>query len=128
MKSVTFYTPSSGKIIGVSVNSEDLVLSHMPAGAEWVLGIHNNQTHFIIDGNVTERPTTGLPAEKTIKTNTDWIIADVPAGTEVEIDKEVVAVTDDTELTLTFNASGIWPVTLRPPFPWVEASCEVTVT
>jgi hypothetical protein len=124
----TIYEKATGMIVSLLTGPDGISEINTPEGCDNISGHYDYFTQYVVNGNVTERPTTGLPTEHTITTNTDWIIADVPAGTEVEIDGEVVAVTDDTELTLNFRASGIWPVTLRPPFPWVEASCEVTVT
>jgi hypothetical protein len=119
---------NSGKIIGFNFGSEEY---STPPRSE--LGsIHTEDFNFegdyILNGTVAPRPVIGLPTAYTITANTDWVILDVPAGTEVEIDGEVVGTTDETGLTLSFAAPGVWPVTLRPPFPWVEASCEVTVT
>jgi hypothetical protein len=93
-----------------------------------IKSIWDADTHYIAGGHATPRPSTGLPATYTIAASTDWTISDVPAGTEVEIDGEAMGITDDTGLTLSFDVPGVWPVTLRPPFPWIKASCEVTVT
>lgn len=124
----TVFDKSTGEVLSILTGTEGIDALNTPDGCEAISGHYDYFTQYVVNGNAIQRPTTGLPSEHTMATNTDWIIADVPAGTEVEIDGEVVAVTDDTGLTLNFSASGIWPVTLRPPFPWVEASCEVTVT
>lgn len=85
-------------------------------------------TQYIKNSVVTDRPYLSVPPSYSVLVNTDWVIVDVPAGTEVEIDGQVVGTTDDTGLTLNFSASGIWPLVLHPPFPWLKTSCEVTVT
>jgi len=69
-----------------------------------------------------------LPEAHSLTVNEDWVLADIPEGTEVKVDGEVVGTVDNTGLTLSFSAAGVWQVKLLPPFPWLEASCEVTVT
>lgn len=129
MMEFTKYDTQAGRITGffiVSTASEaETSLSESEAKIE---GMWDAYTHYIVGGQATPRPVTGLPATHTVPASTDWIIPDVPLGTEVEIDGEVMGQTDETGLTLSFDTPGVWPVTLRPPFPWIEANCEVTVT
>lgn len=124
----TAYDPVSGLLLWSAYGPEGIILFPEDQGFSWVDGEWSAETHYVLNGEPTPRPSTGLPEAHTIPANTDWTIADVPVGTEVEIDGEVVGTTDETGLTLSFTAPGVWPVTLRPSFPWTEASCEVTVT
>ena len=56
-------------------------------------------------------------------------IPGLPEGTEVYVDGDLVGGVDQTnELVLSFAAPGVWPVRLDPPFPWLPAEFEVTVT
>jgi hypothetical protein len=124
------YETGDGRIVGsIMVGTLGEAVNSLFTGTDAVIeGTADSAFSYVANDEVCARPDTGLPANHTIPTNTDWAIPDVPAGTEVEIDGVVQGVTDDTGLTITFDAPGVWPVTLRPPFPWVEASCEVTVT
>lgn len=132
MIELTRYIVSTGEIRGwLRVGTEQEVTGNvfmLPSSEAFTDGIWEADTHYILNDTATLRPATGLPASHTVPASTDWTIPDVPAGTEVEIDGEVMGVTDETGLTLSFDAPGIWPVTLRPPFPWIAATCEVTVT
>lgn len=130
MMHFTRYETATGRIVGfIMVPTLGEAMDSLFNDTDMVVeGQADPKTHYILDEEITPRPATGLPATHTIPVSTDWTIPDVPAGTEVEIDGEVMGVTDETGLTLSFDASGIWPVTLRPPFPWIEATCEVTVT
>lgn len=126
----TRYDIGTGRVTGFFIVSvpADAAASLLHENEAVVTGLWRSETHYVLSGEPTPRPTTGLPETHTITASTDWILSDVPAGTEVEVDGEVVGTTDETGLTLTFDTPGVWPMTLRPPFPWIEASCEVTVT
>lgn len=129
MMEFTKYDTQAGRITGFFIVSNASEAETSLSKSEAIIeGIWDAYTHYIVGGQATPRPATGLPTNHTIPANTDWTIPDVPAGTEVEIDGEVMGITDDTGLTLNFNATGVWPVTLRPLFPWIKATCEVTVT
>jgi hypothetical protein len=94
----------------------------------WVSGVFNGASHYVSEGEAVPRPATGLPAAHALAADTDWTVPDVPEGTAVRIDGEDMGTTDAEGLTLTFAAAGVWRVDLGPPFPWLPASCEVTVT
>lgn len=117
-----------GEIMLLVSCDESVIELHLKAGEGYIEGRANQKRQMVVDGQVVNRPAPSMPETHTIPASTDWTISDMPAGTEVEIDGEVMGVTDETGLTLNFAAPGVWPVILRPPFPWVEASCEVTVT
>lgn len=125
---VTAYEYSTGRILFYNEGEDHALVFPINPEHGWAEGKWDPETHYVVNAVAQPRPATGLPATHTVPASTDWTIPDVPAGTEVEIDGEVMGVTDDTGLTLAFDAAGLWPVTLRPPFPWVEATCEVTVT
>jgi hypothetical protein len=124
----TAYEPTTGKLLWVSFGPEGIILFPEDQGFSWVDGEWSSETHYVFNGEPTTRPTTGLPETYSIAASTDWILSDIPEGTEVEVDGVVLGTTDATGLTLSFDAPGTWPATLRPPFPWISASCEVTVT
>lgn len=124
----TAYDPGTGKLLWVCHGPEETILFPEDQGFSWVDGEWSKETHYVLNEAATPRPATGLPVTHTIATNTDWIVPDVPEGTVVEIDGTEAGVVDAVGLTLAFDLAGIWQVRLRPPFPWLEASCEVTVT
>lgn len=81
-------------------------------------------------GNLIEqRPgLVDMPTTKTLAVDEDWPIPGVPDGTEVWIDGVLAGTTDATGLTLSFPLATVWKLRLVPPFPWMPADCEVTVT
>ena len=120
-----------GQIVGHT--SSNLPIDQVPSNGYLLMQYPDGvfvspEDHFLDGEEIRDRPATELPEGYSTTINTDWSIGNVPAGTDVKVDDEVVGVTDDTGLTLSFSASGVWLVKLLPPFPWVEASCEVTVT
>lgn len=126
------YVVATGEIFGqISVpNQEDATLNtfSLEPGQALIDGHFSEQTHYIADDQAVLRPATGLPETYSIATGTDWPVADVPEGTEVSINGEIVGTVDASGLVLAFGLAGVWKVSLRPPFPWLAADCEVTVT
>lgn len=92
-----------------------------------VAGDIDGETQYFDGSTVLPRPTLDLPAQHTIPVNTDWTLTDIPEGTAVLIDGAEAGTVDDGELVLTFPEARVWQVGLRPPFPWRDANCEVTV-
>lgn len=124
----TAYEPATGKLLWVSYGPEETILFPDDQGYSWVDGEWSKETHYVLNDTVTPRPATGLPVTRTVVASTDWIVPEVPEGTLVLIDGVEVGEVDETGLVLSFSLAGVWSVDLVPPFPWVEASCEVTVT
>lgn len=101
---------------------------NIPTGGQKVAGDIDGGTQYFDGSTVLPRPEIDLPGTHTLPASTDWTITGVPEGTEVVIDGAVAGMVDDGDLTLTFPEAREWRVELRPPFPWREATCEVTVT
>ncbi|MDX5412899.1 MAG: hypothetical protein LPK02_07610 [Rhodobacterales bacterium] len=123
----TAYLPDSGTLLWVSYGPEETIVFPEDQGFSWVEGNWDKETHYVVNGIATPRPATDLPATHSLAVNTDWSLPSVPVGTVVLIEGEEAGVVDETGLVLNFELSGIWKVDLKPPFPWVDASCEVTV-
>ena len=90
-------------------------------------GHYYGMTQWIDNGEVKDRPATGLPDTHTLPRDTDWTVPDVPEGAEVVIDGHSAGTVDGDGLVLSFPEPGEYRVELRPPFPWRSATCEVTV-
>ena len=124
----TIYDPNTGRIVCTLLTSDGHIAPDFLAERGVALqGTFDGSTYWVDSGEPALRPTLALPAAHTMAVHSDWTIPDAPAGTEVEVDGSTIGVVDQTGLTLSFDTTGVWPVTLRPPFPWVEAICEVTV-
>jgi hypothetical protein len=116
----------TGRLLRADECDATVAASDILAG--WAEGTWGAGTHYIADGEVTERPRTGLPTAHTLSQGTDWTVPNVPDGTRVYVDGEDLGATDPLGLVLSFAAPGVWRVDLDPPWPWQPASCEVTVT
>jgi hypothetical protein len=131
MMTVTFYD-TDGRIIQIGrllhASECDATVAASDTLTGWVEGTWGAGTHYIANGEVIERPQTGLPSAHTLPQGTDWAVPNVPDGTRVYVDGEDLGVTDPLGLVLSFVAPGLWQVSLDPPWPWQPASCEVTVT
>ncbi|WP_287994586.1 hypothetical protein [Acidiphilium sp.] len=124
----TAFRPSSGKILLSVEGNDEFVILDVEPDKDWIAGSFNGDTHYVSDGAAVSRPVTGLPSAHSLASGVDWSVPDVPEGTLVLIDGVEVGTVDATGLVLSFSLAGLWRVTLKPPFPWIEASCEVTVT
>jgi hypothetical protein len=124
----TAYDLETGALLWVSYGVEGMVLFPDIPGHGWIDGEWHAATHYVLDGQATPRPATGLPGAGTIAAGADWPIADVPPGTLVLVDDATVGTVDESGLVLSFALAGVWRVSLRPPFPWLDADAEVTVT
>lgn len=126
------YETATGRVTGYKdLRSEaEAALNTFP-GRALVRGEADLETDYVdLSGEPTiaPRPSLGLPATHALGVGADWAVPNVPVGTVVRIDGEDMGTVDADGLTLSFAAAGTWPVELQPPFPWLEASCEVTVT
>ena len=121
----TIYSATTGEIIA-NVNPSPTAELFIPEGCEAVDGEFSSTDTYIDNGIPTERPITGLPTTHSLPAGEDWVISPVPNGTEGLIDGNIEGKTQS-GLTLVFPEPGEWQVDLLPPFPWVGASCEVTV-
>ena len=125
MSSFSIFDAAGQKAAQFNGREIDAVLN-IGEGETMVAGDINGETHYWDGSTVLTRPEYALPAAHTLPVNTDWTLADVPNGTEVLIDGATAGTVDDGELTLTFPEARLWRVELRPPFPWRDATCEVT--
>lgn len=131
MITLTKYMIMTGEISGwISVVSEEdarLNAFSLFPGQAMLDGLWEKETYYIDNEEALLRPVIVIPTSHELALNTDWHLPDIPEGTEVIIDGDVVGTADATGLTLSFDTPGVWPVTLVPPFPWVKANCEVVV-
>lgn len=123
----TAYDPANGKLLWVTYGPEEIILFPEQPDFNWLDGEWDSATHYVLADVATLRPNTGLPATYTMPTDTDWAVPNVPEGTVVIVDGVEAGTVDATGLVLNFDLAGTWQVKLRPPFPWIEATCEVTV-
>lgn len=101
-----------------------------PQKPEWQVseGFATLEMYFDVEGGVAkDRPQVALPDSHDLAVNQDWEMVDVPDQTEVFVDGELVGTTDSSPLVLNFSNTGVWPLTLLPPFPYVKSTCEVNV-
>ncbi|HEV8034390.1 hypothetical protein [Yoonia sp.] len=125
----TVYEKATGAIMSILSGSEDLSALNTPEGCSAISGHYDYFTQYIVDDAAVSRPHVGqpLPATHTLQPDQDWPIPNVPEGTEVFIEGDSQGVVGTDDLVLSFPLAGVWRVELRPPFPWIGATCEVTV-
>lgn len=128
MVAKTAYETATGRLRHVVRGPQGTVSFPPTDTIDWVDEAWSRKTHYAPNGIPTERPSTDLPLTHSLSKDTDWVITNVPAETIVAVNGEDIGTVDETGLTLSFDMPGIWQVDLRPPFPWLEATCEVTVS
>lgn len=91
--------------------------------------IHDG-SHYVVDGVITTRPEAGISLDKTA-IDADGVdeatVSGIPAGSLVEVDGEVVEVTDGT-LELSSDANTVFFISIEPPFPFISWSATVTAS
>lgn len=121
-----------GQVSG-AMDLGDAVLSLLPwfdeGGIDWieVPDTLAPLTLFVGAGGLQIRPDTGLPPAHTMAPG-DWVLPDVPVGTAVLIDGVQVLISNEDGLVLRRAARGTCTIELVPPFPFIGATCQLTVT
>lgn len=120
MREFTFYD-DEGRIVQtatlVSPEEADLTVEGWDRLAGWIPGKWSAR-YFVEDGAAILRPAVGLPAFESILDGSEWIIPDLPAGTEVWVNGSLFSVADENGAALSFSGQGEWAVRFDPPFPW----------
>ena len=93
----------------------------MPEGA-------TGNTHYVPAGDAIPRPSLAVPASQVLSVSEVWSITGMPIGTEILVDGDAVGTLDSPVLTLRFDYGAVYQVEIRPPFPWLVAKCQVTVS
>lgn len=113
----TPYEPVTGKMYGHIVTCGEGGSLYEEMGYVWVDGIHNGNTHYILDGEVTERPASPV-------TRTDLTLLDVPEGSTLWINGESYNAEDTVELE--FPLPGTYSLRVEC-FPFLDWTDEVVV-
>jgi hypothetical protein len=120
----TFYLPETGQIVGrMEARLSDMEASK-PSGSLIYPGAWTAEDYYIVAGKHTLRPRLDPPVVSG-KTMTfklavvcRLIIYD-PDGQKTEV--------EDDEITLTLEDVGLYRWRIEPPFPFIEASGEITI-
>lgn len=134
------YNVASGRISGggdVPGGSEVLSLppdfygpdeSLLPLDVNLPTLIEISNTMYVQDGEFVDRPKfyageTALAIDQ----GEDFVVPDVPEGTEVHLNGKPVGSVNDGQLVFSSVDSRVHHMRLLPPFPWLELYLEVTV-
>ena len=115
--SVTYYSAETGRIQGVATVVEIEAMDDLAGDSLRVDGIHNGDTHYILDGEVTERPASPV-------TRTDLTLLAVPEGSTLWINGESYEAEGEVELE--FPLSGTYRLRVEC-FPYLDWTDEVVV-
>lgn len=95
---------------------------------EWIAGHWDGNIYFVDNGTAYLRPLIeDIPETHSLALNTDWVLPFIPENSTILIDGDEVATVDLSDVTLSFESPGTYKLEIRPPFPWLSATCEVTV-
>lgn len=119
----------NGTIIKHITGTQDLLNMNLQEGEAAIEGKYEPSEYFIHQGQAKPRVSVYDGPGFTVGTLDEITIPGLPEGTEVYVDGDLAGGVDHTnELVLSFASPGVWPVRLEPPFPWLPAEFEVTVT
>lgn len=117
MDTVTFYNPDTGRIIFQYTGTRLDTMDELHPGDLRVDGIHSGNTHYILDGEPTERPTSPV-------SRTDLTLLDVPEGSTLWINGESYDAEGTVELE--FPLPGTYSLRVEC-FPFLDWADEVVV-
>lgn len=132
---VTKYDLDTGRITGTIYGDLRDFLASVDRDRENIVeGEWGADTHYVLDGDPTDRPSIGAPVEATISIGETIRFEDLPAGTRVliggaeQMGLPGEAVIDDGVLDYSADVPGeVWFV-FEPPFPYQHVRCHVTVS
>ncbi len=84
-------------------------------------------THYVEDGRILPRAAPPFPASAEVRVGVPWNAGDLPADSLIVVDGEDAGAIDGAGLSMRFDVAGSYIVTVRAPFPWLEAKCVVSV-
>lgn len=113
----TPYNPDTGALTGHIVTCEEGAKEYERMGYAWVDGQHDCQTHYFLNGEVTERPASPI-------TRSDLTLSDVPAGSTLYING--TAYPAEGEVTLDFPLPGTYSLRVEC-FPYLDWTDEVII-
>lgn len=117
MISITFYSEESGALgLAMRYSSEETMAINT-VGKAFVLGSYDPLTHYVLDGEVTERPASSV-------TRAGLILSDVPTGSKLYINGESYEAEGEVELE--FPLPGTYQLRVEC-FPYLSWADEVTV-
>lgn len=97
----------------------------------WIVesGSASLEMHFHLERlQVEPRPFLPMPETHQMVLGESMTISGLPSGSKIFVDGDEVGLISDGILDLELGVPGIWHLRLVPPFPYLEAICEVTVT
>ena len=125
---------NSGKIVSRNLSQTLDEASYAATSQElnlW-LGIVPDPNMYYIDVEAEMfvlRPILSLPNVKELLAGTEWTLNDIPIGTSVVVDGNVMDPSPIVTLGVTLRptSAGVFSIVMRPPWPYHEASCTLTV-
>lgn len=126
MKMFTVYDPASGRIVRTGATHITAFEAEAEEGFAVAEGFADDTLHYVLDGQIVDRPQFPVAREASVPADgeTTFTLAELPEGTEVQIDDGAPIVLPDTTLELTFDAPGTYTLYLRR-FPYIDA--QVTI-
>lgn len=133
-KGFYIYNPETGKIVTAGRASQETVLANVKPGFLAVTGLSADpnpvaQFHNVVTGKLEDRPAIGIPSALSGRVGESVMFRGIPTASVIYIDDAEVGVMDagDGVLELVFNLDGKYFVNIAPPWPYIEATAEITV-
>ena len=122
----TVYDSETGRILRSGFSALDTIETLADPGESLLLEPSNGALQYVVNGEVVNRPTMGVPTEISVVADgeTQVDIDNLPSGVEAQIDGMPPVVLPDTTLSLVFDAPGTYTLYLRR-FPYIDA--QVTI-
>lgn len=106
LMSITFYDPTSGRLIGtVSGGQDTLELNKKKSTLPWVEGAYSDEGYFVRDGKVCIREPIPIYLE-------DGVFLNIPHSTQVFVN-ETEYLCRDSSLEIEFDQPGVYKISFH---------------
>lgn len=124
------YKRETGYIISIHVRPDIIEHAEEPDIDYLIVDVSENPLYsinYISNGKIEQRPELQLEDTINIKVDENYVFENIPSNTKVTIDDGFEVIIDEGSFDIDFPISGLFNLTIIPPFPYIEKNITVVV-
>lgn len=86
-----------------------------------------SKDYYVKMSTIVLRPELDVNETYTVSLNTDLTIPNIPENSEIFFGINFMGLTDNSDLILNFDSTGVHEIKINPPFPFINKTIRVTV-